>query len=82
MHPENWEAFQLFAAMATNWRVVGGGFGAVYLGLDYSALLAVMRLQVKGRKKRIDIFDRIRLIEQGALGLINGGEESSNDACH
>lgn len=60
MWPENWDAVQLFGAMATQWRVTMGGV----LGLDYPALMAVMPLY--GEPSR-DLLDRVRVMEATVL---------------
>jgi hypothetical protein len=42
--PDNWRAWELFAALETQWRlVVGPGGGVFYEGIDYSVLDQVER---------------------------------------
>ena len=67
--PENWKAFEIFAACATQWRetLIVGPRGAHLIpqGLDYTGVEAVMRmLGVRNRKR---IFTQIRDFERGAL---------------
>lgn len=72
--PENWEAVNVFLALATQWRMVGvATFGAariVQTGIDYVALEPVMRLMGIKRSRRAQIFARIRLMEDAALEVI------------
>jgi hypothetical protein len=69
VHPENWRAFEVFEACHTQWRVSIGFGGAVYQGLDYSAVVAV--IQALGIKKARRVFNQVRVIEAGALSVIN-----------
>ncbi|MFQ0996845.1 DUF1799 domain-containing protein [Gilliamella sp. CG25] len=62
---DNWDAFQLFQAMSTQWRTSMSGI----LGLDYNCLPWVMQmLDIKGNQK---IFNDIRLMESQALTIIH-----------
>jgi hypothetical protein len=69
VHPDNWLAFMVFRACQTQWRMVVGMSGALYQGLDYPSVLAVLDAwKVKKRKK---VFRQIVLIETGALSVIH-----------
>lgn len=71
--PENWQAWEVFAAMATQWRISVGVGGAVYHGLDYAALPAVeQRVGVK-KRQRADTFARLRVMEAAAREELNRG---------
>jgi hypothetical protein len=61
--PENKAAWMIFCKMDTQWNV---GFGGA-TGINYAALWATIDRFVKKRKQRIDVFDRIGLLERGAL---------------
>lgn len=62
---ENFEAFNVFLQMTTQWNV--GGMGSA-IGLSYPSLDFVMNLnQVKDR---LDCFNRIRILERRALELM------------
>ncbi|WP_336606095.1 DUF1799 domain-containing protein [Chromohalobacter sp. TMW 2.2271] len=67
--PEHREAFETFCACATQWRVIAGMGGAIHQGIDYTALESVMRM--RGIEDQAASFEQIRLIESGALGVIN-----------
>lgn len=58
---DNFDAFLLFEAMSTQWRV--GMAGCV--GLDYSVWQGVAR--TLGIKRSKDIFDDLRIMEQEAM---------------
>lgn len=71
--PENWTAWEVFSAMATQWRISVGMGGAAYHGLNYTALPVVeARVGVK-KKQRADTFARLRVMEAAALGELNRG---------
>jgi len=82
VHPDNWDAFILFDQLGTQWRIIPGMSGVFYQGLDYAAVMAVVRETVKGRKNRARTFDQIRLIEAGALSVINDAENVSDNAAN
>ena len=67
--PAHREAFELFAACATQWRVIAGMAGVHHQGIDYPALESVMRM--KGVDDQPTRFEQIQHIEAGALGVIN-----------
>ncbi|MCW8158971.1 hypothetical protein D7243_22655 [Stutzerimonas stutzeri] len=64
--PDNWDAFEVFAAMQTQWRT--GMSGAT--GLDYNALEPVMRLRGIKKRDRGELFDCIRVMEIAALEVM------------
>jgi len=74
--PENWEAFELFNRMGTQWRTAlatcGEGFISRLTGLDYTALEALMRMRPRRDKEgriidRAGNFERVRIMEIAAL---------------
>lgn len=64
--PDNWAAFEVFAAMQTQWRA--GMAGPV--GLDYPALESVMRLCGIRKCERAEVFELVRLMELEALSFM------------
>ena len=64
--PDNWDAFEVFAAMQTQWRT--GMSGAT--GLDYSALEPVMRLQGIKKRDQTEVFSGVRVMEIAALEVM------------
>lgn len=64
--PDNWEAFEVFAAMQTQWRVSMAG----PVGLDYNALEPVMRLRGIAKRDRGEVFDAVRVMELAALEVM------------
>ncbi|TCL26812.1 uncharacterized protein DUF1799 [Azotobacter chroococcum] len=66
MWPDNWPALSVFLDMDTQWRV--GMSGPV--GLDYSALEPVMRLQGVKKRARQDVFAAVRIMEAEALRVM------------
>ncbi|MCH8500150.1 MAG: DUF1799 domain-containing protein [Marinobacter sp.] len=64
--PENFRAVEVFAACNTQWRYAG--MTGTCTGLDYTALSAVMAmLGIEDAREIRDTFERVRLIESGAL---------------
>jgi hypothetical protein len=64
--PEHGPALELFAALATQWRV--GMSGAT--GLDYSAIAAVMDVHGIAPEDRRERFDELRIMEREALDVM------------
>jgi len=57
------ESVQLFAAIGTQWRVGAGGA----TGLDYTAVLAVIRSMRLPRARADELFADVRIMERAAL---------------
>lgn len=68
---ENLEALEFFLGNATQWRVISG-MKIVIQGLDYTSLLSVLALYKPKRKQRQRLFEKIQLLERGALHAIKG----------
>ena len=66
---DNWPAVTVFLALATQWRVLLGMGGLVWLGLDYAAVDVVMRRLAVPE----GAFADIRIMEAAALPILNGG---------
>jgi len=67
----NWEAFMVFADCGSQWRIIVPAMGEPMMtGLDYSSVAAVM--QIMRTKNRAETFQRVRLIERGALAAFRG----------
>lgn len=64
--PENWKAFLVFSAAATQWRV-----GTCVVGLDYVAIKWLMELHGIKRKQQVETLRAIRTMESIALGFMN-----------
>jgi hypothetical protein len=69
---EHLPALNAFAVVRSQWRVVPPGFGGrpLWLGLDYSAAEAGLRLA--GIEVTPELWSDIRLIEEGAKEALNG----------
>ncbi|MFJ2989952.1 DUF1799 domain-containing protein [Collimonas sp. NPDC087041] len=61
--PDNLQAFEVFRAISTQWRVGPGGA----VGLDYNLLPFVFRLQGIQEERQSDLFEDIRVLENEAL---------------
>lgn len=70
--PENWLPFTIFIDLVRQWRVGMGG----PTGLDYSALPFVFDLHEVKKKKRREVFEALRVMEDEALRVM--AESSSN----
>ncbi|WP_208948334.1 DUF1799 domain-containing protein [Segnochrobactrum spirostomi] len=66
---ELWPAVRLFTRLGTQWRSIAGYSGVTWIGLDYAAVdVAMRRLGAEGVN-----FEDLQALEQGALGVLNGG---------
>lgn len=69
--PENAETVNVFRALETQWNVVSGKVGLIFIGLRYEALREVWkRLGVK-RKRRDEVYRGLRDMELAALPVLN-----------
>lgn len=68
--PENWPALLIFVSVKTQWRIIAGMGGASFQGIDYPALIEVIKLKVE-KDQRSQMFDDVQLIELGALSELN-----------
>lgn len=67
---ENWPTLMLFLALQTQWRVIAGSKGLVWLGFDYSAVESFMRLtKIKRKRRRMA---ELQEMEGVALTVLNG----------
>lgn len=79
VHPHNWRAFQLFEELRTQWRLAPAMGALVFQGLDYPSVIALLDITVSRRSRRRTLFRQIRLLEAGALSVINHGPENLSD---
>lgn len=73
MYPDCWLPLAVFQAMGTQWRVVAGMGGAMYLGLEYPALEIVLRRMVPA-KQRQAVWQDVLVMEFAALAVLNKGD--------
>jgi len=66
IYPENWVPFQIFIDLVRQWRIGMGG----PTGLDYSALPFVFDLHEVKKKKRREVFEALRVMEDEALRVM------------
>jgi len=64
--PDNLQAVNVFIAASTQWRTSHSG----PVGLDYTALEAVMRMLCIARKDRGPTLDDVRVLEDSALDVM------------
>ncbi|WP_338513399.1 DUF1799 domain-containing protein [Pseudomonas poae] len=74
--PDNWDAFKVFEAMSTQWRI--GACGAT--GMDYSVLSGVIRMCGVPISQRESIFGDFRRMEAEALQVMAEQRESARGA--
>lgn len=61
--PENEEPFALWLGLQTQWNVsLGGAVGLEYIGVE-----ACMRMRDISRKRRVELFAMVQLMEQACL---------------
>lgn len=65
--PENHQSVQFFARLGTQWRTGMSG----PTGLDYAAVLALLRAQRLQREVADRIFDDVQVMEAAALAVIH-----------
>ena len=63
----------LFITCSTQWR--SSGFGAT--GMDYSAVLSVLRMKGVSKKKWPRLFDDLRILEDCALATMRHFSKTS-----
>lgn len=61
----------IFEMCRTQWRIVAGAGGALYVGLDYPAVQLVLDLEVPAEDHRAT-WEALRIIEREALEVLNG----------
>lgn len=66
--PEHVQAVEVFSALLTQWRMGSKGV----IGLDYSAIPAVLEMKRIARGVWPELFDQIRVMENEAVKIING----------
>ena len=65
--PENWDTVQFFLSLPTQWRYGMSG----RTGLDYTAVLAMLREMRLPREQRDRIFAGVQVMEIAALEEMN-----------
>lgn len=61
--PENWQAYELFCALDTQWRIGMAG----PTGVDYAALPVALRMVGAARAEWRQLMSDIRIMESAAL---------------
>ena len=74
--PENWQSVTLFLALSTQWNVSPAGSA---LGINYVSIESIMRIFSIKKKKRMTMFDDIRLMELAALSVLR--EKAERESC-
>lgn len=77
-HTDNELAFAAFRALQTQWYVVAGAVGFVYLGLNYSAFPVVMDALCVPRRRRAALIAELRIMESAALPIMNAKRDDSD----
>lgn len=68
---ENFDAVRVFEASQSQWRMVAGMAGLVYLGFDYPGVHVVAKALGLG-KKWPDVLMRLQVMEMEGARLLNG----------
>ena len=69
--PENFDVFQLFLSLSSQWVIIPGMAAVLRVGLRYESVEAVMR--IKRLKNRSGLFDDLQVMEFAALEVLNKG---------
>lgn len=64
--PENWEAWQVFRRLHTQWKL--GAFGG-FFGLDYPGVQVVIGFRAPADPT--EVFEQIQIMERAALPVLN-----------
>lgn len=73
---ENWQAFEIFCALQTQWYSAAGLMGVVRTGLMYQAATDEMRERNIPRARRMELRADLRVMERAALETWNGQADS------
>lgn len=77
--PENLEAFEIFCALESQWRLVAG-LGAVgYSGLIYSEATNLMCERGIARRRRLELLEDLRVMERAAMPILNKARDEPAD---
>lgn len=68
---ENWDSWLFFLAVSTQWTVVAGMGGIVYVNLNHCAIESNMNMRGIGRNMRAKLCDDLLVIERAALQELN-----------
>ncbi|AKU21873.1 DUF1799 domain-containing protein [Massilia sp. NR 4-1] len=70
--PENETTFDVFSALANQWKVVINWTGNIHFqGLDHQAVRATMELMGIAHEKWPEIFAGLRIMEKAARPILN-----------
>lgn len=65
--PENWESFDFFLTLESQWVIVAGMGTAVKTGIDYCRVESTLNILGIPRKNRVKLFRDMRVMEKAAL---------------
>lgn len=71
VYPENWAALQFFLAVSTQWNVVAGRAGFVYIGFNHACLEAEMNMRQVKLAAREELLNSVNMMEHAALAVLN-----------
>lgn len=80
IHEDNWDTVLLFLDCATQWRVAIGMGGALWLGLDYAAVAALMQMRGLARARRAALLADLQIMERAALAVLNAPGAARTEA--
>lgn len=67
--PENWESFDFFLTLESQWVIVAGMGTALKSGLDYCRVESTLNILGIPRKKRPKLFRDMQTMEKAALSV-------------
>ena len=68
---EHIQVYELFTQLFTQWNKTASMGGVWFDGLNYQAIESVLRLNLIPEPKHPQLFNELRLIERGALEILN-----------
>lgn len=69
VYADNWDAVRIFVKLSTQWKIALGMGAAVYLGLDYTAVDLLFKIEGVADVKAV--FYDIQIMERAALSELN-----------
>jgi hypothetical protein len=71
VHADNWEAFNLFVALKTQWNIMAVEHRVIYTGLNYQSIAALFSVKRISKAKQAQLFDELQIMEQAGMQVYN-----------
>lgn len=71
VEPCNWQAFDVFRRVHTQWRTAGYVGGLAVTGLDYNVVLGILDRMRLPPEEQLNLLDKVQLIEIGYINTVS-----------